>query len=116
MHTHRRTLTQIRISAHKLHIETDRYIKDKRDALQRYCDTCLNKVENEYHFIIECELHENRRKILYDEINLICPKFENLEDYDKFIYLLTGENKVSSLIGKFCYESFEIRDKLGQNL
>ena len=47
-------LTKLRISAHKLHIETGQYKKcdkmHKYSENERRCQTCPNEVEDEYYF------------------------------------------------------------------
>ena len=52
---HKGALTKLRIRAHKLHIETERYKKYDKDLKkytniledERRCQTCPNEVENE---------------------------------------------------------------------
>jgi hypothetical protein len=53
----RRALCQIRISAHELKIERDRYKKPYVERSQRICEKCSsNQTEDELHFIINCPL------------------------------------------------------------
>ena len=57
---HKFALTKLRISAHKLHIETGGYKKyDKVTKAyvntpkeERTCSSCTNKIEDEYHFLL----------------------------------------------------------------
>ena len=61
----RAALTQFRISAHDLKIETGRYSNQTRD--QRNCSWCqltmnVAKIENEQHFLLECDLYNTIRR------------------------------------------------------
>ena len=59
----RAALTNLRISAHKLHTETGRYKKYDQELKkytnipkdERRCQTCPNEVEDEYHFLFKCQ-------------------------------------------------------------
>ena len=53
----------MRISAHNLNIETGRFYY--LDRHERVCSMCnLNVVEDEYHFILQCEKYNVRRRYL----------------------------------------------------
>ena len=53
-------ITQMRVSAHKLEIETGRYRKiDKADRIFQHCRS--GKVESEYHFIFECPNNKEQK-------------------------------------------------------
>jgi len=54
-------LSKIRLSAHSLAIETDRYGRPPVPATERYCKYCKDKVENEKHFILYCPLYKSIR-------------------------------------------------------
>ena len=88
----RSNLTKLRISAHNLAIEKGRYRKmldDTNSSIHyksRTCNNCtLNKVENEYHFIMECKLYENQRKCFLDKLN---DTLRSKAPQDLFIYLM----------------------------
>ena len=50
---YRRSITRFRISAHRLKIETGRYIK--LDRSERLCTKCsTGAIEDEQHFLMEC--------------------------------------------------------------
>ena len=54
----RRALCQIRISAHEIKIERDRYKKTYVERSQRICEKCSsNQTEDELHFIINSIIH-----------------------------------------------------------
>ena len=45
-------LLKLRLSNHKLHIETGRF--NNLDEGRRICPFCKNQIENEIHFTISC--------------------------------------------------------------
>ena len=51
-------LTKLRISAHKLKIESCRYARPKIPQHNRLC-TCCNKIEDESHFLLHCTKNLN---------------------------------------------------------
>ena len=63
---YRSAMTKLRLSAHKLNIETGRYAKpcNRVSPELRICPFCsMDACEDEYHFMIFCPLYEvNRRK------------------------------------------------------
>ena len=64
---HRRALTKLRISSHKLEIESGRWNNIQRE--NRVCKNCLlNKVEDEFHLIFECQMHISERNILFETL------------------------------------------------
>jgi hypothetical protein len=96
------SLCQIRISAHELKIERDRYKKPYVERSQRICEKCSsNQTEDELHFIINCPLYIDNREIMFNNIGELCPKFKDLPNEAKFICLFTNENiSVLKLLGK----------------
>ena len=52
----RKAITKLRISAHKLPIETGRY--DQKTQTERICLLCCEGIGNETHYIFECKNKE----------------------------------------------------------
>ena len=50
-----------------------------------------NKVEDEVHFLIECNIYGSRNKFL-DQVHLKFPGTAGLSNKDKFIFLMTQED------------------------
>ena len=50
----RSNLTKLRISAHRLFIETGRYSKPPVPRESRFCYHCKSSVEDETHFLVQC--------------------------------------------------------------
>ena len=60
-------VTRIRLSAHKLEIETERYNEvDKDDRICQYCRS--GKVGSEYHFIFRCPNNREERGAFFAEL------------------------------------------------
>ena len=63
----RKTITNIRMSAHKLKIETGRYEKiDRKERICTYCN--LGAIEDEEHFLLKCPAYSTFRDKLSHEI------------------------------------------------
>ena len=65
----RRSFTCLRLSAHRLHVETGRWSRIPRD--QRVCDKChLNEIQAEYHVVFKCtHTHSGDIRQLYPTID-----------------------------------------------
>ena len=87
----RRRLTRFRMSAHKLAIETGRYKGIPRH--NRICTRCSrNEIEDEAHFLFNCDGMINDRYKLESIINKNCANFRTLDQKAKTIWLLNTEN------------------------
>ena len=85
---HRTATTKLRISCHKLHIETGRY--NRTPLEERICRHCnLNTIEDEEHLVLECSLYNEERAELYKLLQCMFPHFIHLSNTDKFIFLMT---------------------------
>ncbi len=83
-------LTRFRISAHNLEIEKGRH--NNIPAGQRYCKLCNNNsVENEIHFLLQCPKLD--RLPFIASISEQYPNFINLDDKNKFIWLMSNEDQ-----------------------
>lgn len=91
---HRRALCKLRISAHNLRIESERYNKAKHlTREERICNHCsLNKIENEIHFLTQCTLYNSERLQFFNTISDKNRNFSLLNDNDKANWLLMQEN------------------------
>ena len=63
-------LSKLRLSNHKLHIETGRY--QHLDKTLRFCPFCKDQVEDEIHFVISCPTFTTLREQLF----LYCPNLD----------------------------------------
>ena len=103
----RNSLVKLRISSHKLRIETGRYC----NSLRSLCN--CNKIEDETHFLLDCPSHSSIRDGFFSKIE---PKIP-------FLRLSSRETLVSHLMNctdyfiniqliSFISSCFEQRDKL----
>ena len=102
----RKCLTQLRVSAHGLEIESGRY--KKKSASERLCKCCnLNAVEEEVHFLSNCSAHQNARQRFIDKT----PSFKTLHDSARSIRRLTCEEEVIiSALADFVFKCFGLRN------
>ena len=105
---HRRAISQLRLSCHKLEVEHGRYGNVPREL--RYCKKCKqNQIEDECHFLINCDKHLDARLNLFSIIQKEVPLFINLNDKDKMLYLLNSESKsILDSVGKFVYDNMKV--------
>jgi hypothetical protein len=86
-----------------------RYKNKPRD--ERLCSGCL-KVENEVHFLFECNSYSTLRDDFTNSISSIVPNYLKLNNDQKLICLMTCEDKnilkLTSLFIFNCYKRREI--------
>ena len=112
----RKRLSQLRLGVLPLRVETDRYQRVKIDASERYCrqPKCTNnvgtvktfEVENEFHFLVKCKQYDHIRNALFAKLS--CPEFDQLNEQNKFCYMLTRPN-VARTVGQFIIDAFDER-------
>ena len=65
---HRVAITKLRLSNHKLAIETGRYVKPYQPPDQRICPLCKTGIEDEEHFLMNCLAHRDPRRELFNTL------------------------------------------------
>ena len=100
-------ISKLRLSNHKLNIETGRFYN--LDESRRFCPFCENQVENEIHFIVSCPTYRVFRDLLFLQIQENDRYFELLSDKEKFIYILAKPN---AMVGSYIYKTMELREFL----
>ena len=58
---YRIALTKLRLSNHKLAIETGRYSRPFKKPAERICPICKIEMEDEYHFLNICPAYQEKR-------------------------------------------------------
>ena len=67
-------------------------------------------VEDEFHFIVKCNLYNSTRKTLYDAMFSIWPHLQALNDYEKFIWMMASRNvKVYTALATYVANATEVR-------
>ena len=108
---HRKAMSRLRISAHKLLIETGRYTNPKTPRQERICEGCNKGVEDEEHVTTECPLYDDIRQEVYKQIGAQVKHFGALNNTDKFIYMMVCEDKqIIMLFAEFIFNIFHIRE------
>ena len=104
----RTALTKFRISNHRLMIEKGRH--SNIDKALRFCPFCPNIIEDEKHFLIQCQTYKYIRSGLYSETSAISPSIcYQTHDY-KFLTLMRDVNTVP--VSRFISKAMELREFL----
>jgi len=101
---HRRIIAKMRLSSHKLLIETGRHHNIDRN--ERICPLCnCNDIEDEYHFILICPQY------LEERIKYIPEFYYKRPSMFKFIKLLNSSKKTTlRKLAIYCISCFKKRD------
>ena len=105
----RKQISKLRLSNHKLMIETGRYHKPKTPKDLRFCPFCPNVVETEAHLLFYCPTYTIMRKECFKTLLENNPGFRFYTTNLKMEYIMTHIDKH---IGKYIYNSFELREFL----
>ena len=86
---HVKFMAKFRLSSHTLRIETGRHERPKLPAENRLCTLCnLNLVEDEFHFVLICDLYTHERNDLLDVCNEELPEFETMNNTERFCEIM----------------------------
>lgn len=90
---HRKNITKLRISAHKLKIEVGRY---QGTLLQnRVCHRCnTGEIDDEIHYLFKCVKFTQEKAELNEQITLIYQNINNLDDNNRLLWILNNENSI----------------------
>ena len=96
----RSLMAQFRIGILPLHVETGRFRGTPLE--ERICQMCNNNViEDEKHFLVECNLYQEHRTELYEDVSSRNIYFTNFDDVTQFKYLINHEwRQLSKYIAK----------------
>jgi len=100
---YKRAIAKIRLSAHKLPIETERYMKIPR--AERVCTLGCEALGDEMHYLFDCK-HPAMEKVyapIVVNVDNQLPDFGKLNSKEKFKVLLNNDEPcILSLMGKLC--------------
>ena len=108
--------TALRIGTNKLRIDMDR--RNNLEEKDRICKECnLNVVENELHFLVECDKYNQLRSQLFNSIFTLSKGKWNLSaisKHDCFIILINGtldnyQYKIFRLLHSYLAKMFKLR-------
>ena len=106
---HRIVLSKMRISNHRLAIETGRFPKTPRN--ERLCIFCkannIYEIEDEQHVLLRCSKFNDLRNDLFDNVRNTCPRIDLLKDENKFLYLLNSSGSTIKHVARFVHSAFK---------
>ena len=105
--------TKLRLSNHKLVIETGRYSRPFKKPAERTCAICKIEIEDGYHFLNICPAYKERRSSLLDYLEIEYRiKISRMSPNRIFMFLInppSGNVRIQKLIAKHIFECFEKR-------
>ena len=107
----KRRFTQLRISAHRLFIETGRYSRPKLPRENRFCFSCKNAVEDENFFLFHCKEYNSLRENLYLELGKIVGDISLHEHVLLELFTMFGSD-FTPLFMEYVYNAFEHRNSV----
>ena len=116
-------LTRLRVSAHRLGVETLRYKRPPVPRTQRYCVYCppvpvpgglaVRPVDDECHCLTSCVVGREDRPQLFQSIASSNSKFTELSNVEKFKYLVCPiNNQNAKLVSRFLQKQSIERNKI----
>ena len=106
-------LDKLRLSNHKLAIETGRYSRPFKKTAERTCPICKLEMEDEYHFLNICPAYQEKRSSLLDYLeNEYRIKISRMSPNRIFMFLInppSGNVRIQKLIAKHIFKCFEKR-------
>ena len=102
-------MSRLIVSSHSLRVETGRWARPVTPRNERKCHVC-NKLEDEYHMILECALYNDIRTTLI-------PKYyyERPSMYKLVNLLNTPNDKLLKGVAKFIFKAFQIKHSYIEN-
>ena len=102
----RYAFTRLRLSSHRLEVETGRWHKPNAIPLEnRVCSTC-RELEDEYHFMLECSRYHDLR------VSLIPNYYRTRPNMFKLIELFsTNSKRKQRNISLYIFKAFKVREQ-----
>ena len=107
---HRRILAMFRCGNLPLHIETGRYARPKLPVEQRTCFHCIDTIEDELHFLIDCPFYDDIRRNLFRKAQLCNRDFILYDSTAKMIFLLNNIN-MQPILASTLFDMFQRRKR-----
>ena len=107
----RKTLVKLRISNHKLNIETGRY--DKISRCDRICPVCGLNIEDEIHFLFHCPKYSSIRDDFFNKIDNRIPNYKHIPISTLIIQLMNANDYyLNKQLVQYVSSCLEMRDNL----
>jgi len=117
----RKSLCKFRIGCHQLKLETNleldvinsgRFQRPVPPPTERLCKQCtVDCVENEIHFLIECQKYTLLREVLYREVITIDPDFTPYYHSSKKLYMSSDSSKITHSVLLFISQAEQIHSR-----
>ena len=78
---------------------------------ERVCELCNRGVEDEQHFLLECDVYDNIRIVLLNAAINEIEDFVHLNNEEKFIKILSNDSMFTNLI-KYLTKAWNLRTEL----
>ena len=105
-----KALVKLRISNHKLNIETGRY--DKISRCDRICPVCGINIEDEIHFLFNCPKYSSIRDDLLKKIENRIPDYKHIPISILIIQLMNSTDYLNKQLIRYVSSCLEMRDNL----
>ena len=111
---HRQAITKLRISAHKLPVESGRY--NKTPYNERKCTLCQSdEIGDEFHYLMSCPNNEfvKLRNTFVTDICKINSSFRSIDTKNLFLYILNVHDKsIMKIISIYFHDTLAMYDSL----
>ena len=112
---HRTTMTKLRLSNHRLAIETGRYMRPYKKPNERICPLCNKEAEDEKHFLVSCPGYQEKRKSRFEclstELKIPIGKMSTENIFSLLLNPPSNNIELQKIIAKHMHECYEIRKK-----
>ena len=113
---HRNIMTKLRLSNHRLAIETGRYMRPYKKPNERICPLCRKEAEDEKHLsVVSCPVYQEKRKslfeCLYKEFKILIVKMSTENIFLLLLNPLSNNVDLQKIVAKHIHNCYEIRQK-----
>ena len=113
----RKFLALLRLSNLSIRLETGRYERPRLDAVDRSCPVCINPinviVEDEIHFLFDCNLYEKLRDDWLSQI--VKPVDFFVMDPTNKLKIVLNEAKNVKVTAQFIIDAYNLRSTIVNN-
>ena len=102
-------MARLCLSSHHLEIERGRHTRPKTPVANRICRRCqTTQVDDEIHFLMQCNTFELDIKALLSEAGKYITNFNTQCDTEQFKFIMSSENHaIIKALAKYTYVCFE---------
>ena len=102
-------MARVRLSSHNLEIERGRHTRPKTPLANRVCRRCqATQVDDEIHFLMQCNMFELDRKTLLSEAKKYITNCNTQCETEQFKSIMGSENHaIINALAKYAYVYFD---------